>query len=235
MNAPAVDPARLERNWNAITVELDAPVATRLERLVRRIGLPASYTRLVLATPGLRRAWFVALGVVMFVALVSGDAVSGDNVFGFLALAPLIPVLGVAFAYGIEADPAHEIGIATPMRGLTLVLTRAAVILSVSTLLLTLTAVISPGTGLWAVAWILPSVALTFTTLGLSTWFSPRRAASIATGLWLVGLLVVRGAATNELAAFTAPGQLFALLIAGFAAVVMWQRRDRFDVMAVQL
>jgi hypothetical protein len=80
----------------------------------------------------LRRAWFVAIAVVMFVALIAGDtATNADNILGFLALAPLIPVLGVSFAYGVEADPSHEIGVATPIRGLTLVLTRAAVILIV--------------------------------------------------------------------------------------------------------
>jgi hypothetical protein len=236
MSASIVDPARIERNWQSITVELDVPAPSRLERLVRRLGVPARLTRVALATPGLRRAWFVAIAVVMFVALIAGDtATNADNMLGFLALAPLIPVLGVSFAYGVEADPSHEIGLATPMRGLTLVLTRAAVILIVSTLLLTLAALLNPAAGFWAVAWLLPSIALTFTTLAASTWLSPRKSAAVTTGGWLALLLVVGGAADDRLAAFTAPAQVLYLFIAAAAFVVVWQRRDRFDLLAVQL
>ena len=236
MSAPIVDPARLERNWQAITVELDVPAPSRLERLVRRLGFPAHLTRVALATPGLRRAWFVAIAVVVFVALLAGDtATNADNIIGFLVLAPLIPVLGVSFAYGVEADPSHEIGVATPMRGLTLVLTRAAVILIVSMLLLTFAAVLNPTAGFWAVAWVLPSVALTFATLAASTWLSPRKAAALTTGGWLLFLLVVRGAADDRLAAFTGPVQVLYLLMAAAAFVVVWQRRDKFDLLAVQL
>lgn len=235
MSAPSIDPARLERNWQAVRAELDVPAPSRLERFVRRLGFPAPLTRVALATPGLRRAWFVAVAVVMFVALVSGDAESSENLLGFLLLAPLIPVLGVSFAYGIEADPAHEIGVATPMRGLTLVLTRAAVILTVSAMVLTLSALLNPASGLWAVAWLLPSIALTFTSLAISTWLSPRKAAAGTAAGWLVVLLVVRGAATNQLAAFTAPVQALYLLLAVAAFAIVWHRRDRFDLLAVQL
>jgi hypothetical protein len=236
MSAPIVDPARIERNWQAITVELDVPVPSRVERLVRRLGVPAHLTRVALATPGLRRAWFVAIAIVMFVALIAGDtATSAENLLGFLALAPLIPVLGVSFAYGVEADPSHEIGVATPMRGLTLVLTRAAVILIVSMLFLTVAALLNPASGLWAVAWLLPSLALTFGTLAVSTWLSPRKAAAVTAGAWLLFLLVVNGAAADRLAAFTAPAQVLYLLGSVAAFVVMWQRRDRFDLLAVRL
>lgn len=236
MSTPVVDPARLERNWQAITVELDVPAPSRLERLVRKLGFPANLTRVALATPGLRRAWFVAIAVVMFVALLAGDtATNADNIIGFLVLAPLIPVLGVSFAYGVEADPSHEIGVATPMRGLTLVLTRAAVILIVSMLLLTLAALLNPAAGFWALAWLLPSLALTFFTLAASTWVSPRKAAALTTGGWLLFLLVVRGAAEEQLAAFTGPAQVLYLFAAAAAFTVVWKRRDRFDLLSVQL
>lgn len=235
MSAPSIDPARLERNWQAVRAELDVPAPSRLERLVRRLGFSAPLTRVALATPGLRRAWFVAVGVVMFVALVTSDAPNAQDMLDFLLLAPLIPVLGVSFAYGIEADPAHEIGIATPTRGLKLVLTRAAVILTVSALMLTLAALLNPASGLWAVAWLLPSVALTFTSLAVSTWLSPRKAAAVTAAGWLVLMLVVRSAATGQLSAFGATGQALYVLLALAAFVIVWRRRDRFDLLAVQL
>ena len=53
-----VDQARIDANWRAITIELDAPTPSRVERLLRAVGLPARVTRLVVATPALRRAWY---------------------------------------------------------------------------------------------------------------------------------------------------------------------------------
>ena len=235
MSAPSIDPARLERNWQAVRAELDVPAPSRIERFVRRLGFSAPLTRVALATPSLRRAWFISVGIVMFVAVVGGDAEGTDGLLGFLLLAPLIPVLGVSLAYGIEADPAHEIGIATPMRGITLVLTRAAVIVTVSAGILTISALLNPVSGLWAVAWLLPSIALTLTSLAISTWLSPRKAAAATTAGWLLLLLLVRGAATDQLAAFTAPVQVLYLLLAVVAFAIVWQRRDRFDLLAVQL
>lgn len=233
MNVPTIDPARVERNWQAITAELDAPRASRLERTVRRIGFPARVTRVALATPSLRRAWFVAVGVVMVLAVLGGDAADRDSIVGFLVIAPLVPVLGVSFAYGVEADPSHEVGVATPMRGLTLVLTRTSVILIVSAILLTMSALFDPATGWWSVAWLAPSMALTFSALAISTWWSPRRAAAAVTAGWIVLILVVRGASDDRLAAFTAIGQAGAVAIATFALAVAWRRRDRFDLLAV--
>ncbi len=234
MSMPTIDPTRVERNWRAITVELDAPVATRLERVVRRLGFPARVTRVALATPGLRRAWFVAVGVVMLLAVLGGDAADSDSLLGFLAIAPLVPVLGVSLAYGIETDPSHEISVATPMRGLALVLTRTAVVLIVSALLLTLSALLNPAAGFLAIAWLLPSIALTFTSLAVSTWLSPRRSALSVTGAWTVVLLVVRAASTDRLAPFAAVGQTVAVTVAVIALAVAWRRREHFDLLAVQ-
>ncbi|MEM9650496.1 MAG: hypothetical protein AAGA65_00280, partial [Actinomycetota bacterium] len=36
-----------------------------------------------------------------------------DDLFVLLFIGPLVPVLGVAMAYGAEADPAHEISLAS--------------------------------------------------------------------------------------------------------------------------
>ncbi|NNE74768.1 MAG: zf-HC2 domain-containing protein [Acidimicrobiales bacterium] len=231
MSAPMIDPMRLERNWQAITAEIDAPVPSRAERFVRRLGLSARVTRVALATPSLRRAWFVALGVVLFLGLAAGDTAGRESIFGFLVVAPLIPVLGVSFAYGVEADPAYEIAVATPMRGLRLVLTRAAVTLVVSALVLLSVAVFNSAAGLFALAWLLPSLALTFVTLAVSTWVAPRRAAALTAGGWLVVLLVIRASVDDRLAAFSATGQLVAVAAAMLAFAVVWHRRDRFDLL----
>lgn len=225
-----VDPARIDRNWRAIQFELDAPRPGRLERALRFLRLPASLTRLVVATPALRRAWFVAIGLAMVVAAGPFDGTNTrENLFGLLLLAPLVPVLGVSFAYGVEADPAHEISVATPMRGLRLLLTRSAVVLAVSTGLLSLVALLAPGTPALAFAWLLPSLGLTTATVALMSFVAPRPAALAVTVLWVLGVLIARGAANDLLAAFTAAGQGVMIALTGTSMVVIWFRRDRFD------
>ncbi|MGI9598416.1 MAG: zf-HC2 domain-containing protein [Acidimicrobiales bacterium] len=227
-----IDQARIDRNWRAITIELDAPRPGRIERLLRFVGLPAHVTRLVVATPALRRAWFLATGLAVLIGLGAFEAERPiQSLFIPLLIAPLLPVLGVSMAYGAESDPAHEMGIATPMRGLRLILTRAAVVLAFSSFWLAITALFAPGTSPMVFAWLIPSLGLTLATVALMTIVRPRQAAAIAGGLWVVGVLIVRAGADNAVAAFTAPGQLAMLLVAVAALGVTVLRRDRFDLL----
>ncbi len=232
----SVDPTRIERNWRAIQFELDAPRPTRLERLLRFFRVPAQLTRLVVATPALRRAWFVAIGLAMAVASGPLDGTdTRENLFGLLLLAPLVPVLGVSFAYGVEADPAHEMSVATPMRGLRLILTRSAVVLTVSTALCSIIAVLAPGAPALAFAWMLPALGLTAATVALMSAIAPRPAAAAVTASWVLGVLLARGAADDLLAAFGTTGQgvMIALTLTSLAAI--WFRRDRFDALEPRL
>lgn len=231
-----IDRQRLDRNWRAIVFELEAPRPTRFERLLRRFGFPAHLTRLVVATPALRRAWFVAIALAMVFAVAPYDTTNTrENLFGLLLLAPLVPVLGVTFAYGVEADPTHEISVATPMRGLRLVLTRAAVVLTISVLFLSLAALLAPEADPIAFAWLLPALGLTSATVALTTFVAPRPAAVFTTSVWVLGVLIARGAATDRLAAFTAVGQSIMIVVTGLALVTVWFRKDRFDRLEVRL
>lgn len=227
-----VDPARIEANWRAITIELDAPVPGRLERLLRATGLPARITRLVVATPALRRAWYLATGLAILIGLGGTNAEEPrKDLFVLLLIAPLIPVLGVGLAYGAEADPAHETALATPIRGLRLLLTRAAAVLGFSTFWLLIAAVLAPGRQPMAFAWLLPSLGLTSATLALMTSMRPRRAAAVATAVWVVGVSWVRAGATDPLAAFGPAGQVLMVVLAALSAVVVVARRHRFDLL----
>ncbi len=227
-----VDPARVDRNWRAITIELDAPRPGRVERLLRFFGLPAHVTRLVVATPALRRAWFLATGLAILIGLGATDVDRPrENLFVLLLVAPLVPVLGVAMAYGTEADPAHEMAVATPLRGLRLILTRAAVVLAFSTFWLALAALIAPGRQPMAFAWLVPAVGLTTATVALMTFVRPRLAAAATTVVWVLGVLTTQASAADRLAAFTAPGQLVMVAVTALALVVAIARRQRFDLL----
>ena len=54
----------------------------------------------------------------------------------FLALAPLIPVAGIAAAFGPGVDPTFEIGLAAPLRSSKLLLIRCTAVLVASLVLI---------------------------------------------------------------------------------------------------
>jgi hypothetical protein len=230
-----IDQARIDRNWRAVTIELDAPRPGRIERFLRAVGLPARITRLMVATPALRRSWYLATGFAVLIGLIGNDATRPrENLLALLIVAPLVPVLGVSMAYGVASDPAHEMAVATPMRGLRLILTRAAVVLGFSTFWLALAAVLSPGNQPMAFAWLLPAFGLTSATVAAMTFVRPRLAAATVGGVWLVGVLLVRAAADDPLAAFTAGGQLLFAVVAAAGLVVATLRRNSFELLELR-
>ncbi len=224
------DQDRLTANWLAITAELDTPKASVVERLLGRTGLSSGTVRLMAGTPALRRAWFAALATAIVVGLSAAD--SNDprsSMFVFLVIAPLVPLLGVALAYGVRADPAHEITLATPMSGLRLILLRSAVVLGVSAVVLGLASLLGPSPALMAGAWLLPALGLTALNLVLMTMMVPHRASLAAAMLWLGTLVVVDVSSTDKLAAFSPTAQLVAVLLAAGSLAIVFSRRQAFD------
>jgi hypothetical protein len=60
-------------------------------------------------------------------AVLAAQVGSGpDASLAFLTVAPLLPLAGIAMAYGPGIDPTYEIGLAAPMRSLRLLLRAAA-------------------------------------------------------------------------------------------------------------
>ncbi|XHM67398.1 hypothetical protein ACE6JH_12275 [Streptomyces nigra] len=139
----------------------------------------------------MRGAWLpavllVALGAVLL-AHVAGF--SGARTL-LLAVAPVVPVAGVALSYGRHADPLHELAASTPSAGLRLVLTRTTVVLAVSLPLLTLAGLVLPSPGApGAAAWLLPGLTLTLAALALGGWLGLRTATAVTGGGWLCAVL----------------------------------------------
>ncbi|MEU1518091.1 zf-HC2 domain-containing protein [Streptomyces sp. NPDC005811] len=143
------------------------------------------------AGPAVRGGWLPA---VLLVALGALGLAYGADVEGvrplLLALAPVVPVAGVAVSYGRYADPLHEIAAATPSGGLRLALTRTAAVLGVSVPLLTVTGLLLPASGApGAAAWLLPGLALTLASLALSGYVGCRTATAVTGGGWLAAVL----------------------------------------------
>jgi hypothetical protein len=229
------DRASLDRMWAEVTDVLDAPATGPIERVLRRIGVPDHAARLLAATPSLRLSWLVgqavALGQAVVIArLASGEPREQTAMLLFLMLAALLPVLGVAVAYGPGVDPTYEIGVASPMRGFRLLLIRATAVLAVSVAIGALAALAMPGRGWEAFAWLLPSFGLTLATLALSTAARrPLTAAVVVTAGWLVVAVGLQWGSGDRFAAFRVGAQLGSLVLIAVSGWALAHRRRTFE------
>lgn len=225
-----VTPQRLDANWRGIVAELDAPARSKVERVLLAVRMPEPIARTLVATPALRRAWFVATGVALLFGLGAADTSKpGASLMMLLALAPMVPVVGVTLAYGPGSDPAHEVTLATPMSGLRLVLLRSTAVVACSMAAAGIATLLLRDKTWMSIAWLVPSLALPAVCLALSTYVAPRRAAVLVAVLWLVPLSVVNRNVTDELVVFRQWGQLALAGLAVGAAAVVSVRRETFD------
>jgi len=226
--AALVDGARLERVWEEVEERLDAPRRGPVEAGLVRIGVPEHIARLLGATPALRLSWLLACAVVLALAVWAASR-REEGILWFLALAPLLPLAGVAAAYGPEVDPTYEIGLAAPIRSFGLLLIRALAVLAATTAIAAVAAVALPGLHWTAAAWLAPSLGLTLASLALAT----RLAAPVACGslalLWLLAVGIGWRATEEPLAVFGAAGQLTCVLVAAVAALVIAHNADSFE------
>ncbi len=222
---------RLDRNLDIIMGEIAAPARSRLERMLLAARVPEPTARLVAATPVLRGAWLAAVALVLLFASVAAKDTwqAGDQLAIFLSLAPIVPVLGVAMAYGPDSDRAHEVAVAAPLSGLRLLLLRTATVLGAAGGLSLLTALVAPTHGWLRLAWLLPGLATTAVTLAVATRTGVRRAASAVAGLWLVVVIVVAQITDDATAPFRWVGQLAALATVVIAVAVLVGGRRRLD------
>lgn len=221
--------------WERVLDEVDRPRVTVVERAMRRIGIPEATARLLAITPALRVAWLVGVVAVGVLAQIAAE-VEGLDPAVLLALAPLIPVLGVATAFGPVTDPTYELGLSTPTSGFRLTMIRTAAVLATTLPLLVVTSVAVDGVSVEPVAWLLPCLMLVAVTLALATWFTIEVSALVATVGWLTTLtmLEVRQAAGSALADALLSGTTGQLLVGAAtlaAALVVAGRRQAFNSM----
>jgi hypothetical protein len=236
--AEAVDGGELDAIWDQVAEAVDSVRIPWSVRVLRAIGLPESTARLVAATPALRTAWLVAVAIAVGFAVLASYERDGDPTI-FLWLAPLVPLAGVAAAYGPGVDPMYEIGAATPTHGLRLLLLRAAAVASVAALLLVPATLALPDLALIDVAWLLPAIAVSTATLALATFFGPVRAGIVVAACWLALIPISvsvahtdRSVVAERLFMFEPAAQLVCVVVAVAASIVLFTRRRALGVVA---
>lgn len=172
--------------WDRVLAEVEVPRPGRAEHLLKRLGLSPSDARVIASAVTLRTAWwFGVLGVLAFTVLAALLAHDG-GVALFLVAAPLIPVAGVAVAYGPESDPSFEVVLAAPYAMVRLVMLRTAWVLATSVPLVVVAGLWLPTSPVVAVAWLLPAAGFVAVVLTSSTWVNPAHAATAVALAWVV-------------------------------------------------
>lgn len=220
---PAV---RLEGVWSDIVDRLDAPEPTLVERLLLRVGVRQEVARLLAGVPALTVPWLLGVSFVLGFAAFAAHVRPAGTAF-FLVVAAVLPLLGTATAYGPGLDPMHEVGVAAPFRGARLLFVRALAVLTISTLISALAAITLPTLSWFAVAWLLPSLALTLLALAAGTFGAPARSAVLVGVGWLALVTAVVIADRGIAAIFGETGQFVAGGVAMVSALVLFTRRDR--------
>jgi hypothetical protein len=225
-----VDPARLRRLRAALIEEVDQPRAGVAERLLVRLGVADDTARLLAATPALRGAWLLAVAAALaFAVLAAWTRPGQDANLAFLCVAPLLPLAGIAAAYGPGVDPTYEIGLAAPLPSFRLLLLRAAAVLGTATLLPAAASLALPRLGPGAAGWLLPSLGLTASSLALATTVEPLRAIGITAGAWVVAVAVTVLPPAPSSVLFAAAGQVGFAALALLAGAVLLVRRGHLE------
>lgn len=219
--------------WSAILEQVDRPSRSVMERLLGALGIREDIAKLLATTPALRAAWFAAVMMVAALALTAASFEGGDP-WPLLVVAPLLPVVGVATAYGPALDPTHEMVLAAPISTFRLTMLRTLAVIATTLPLLLIATVLGPGAGLAAFGWVLPAGALVSVTLALSTWMAPERAGVVAAVGWLLALLVLlKHESVGDFLArsliFHSAGQSGAALLMMAGVAVVSTRSRSFD------
>lgn len=236
--ATLADPGRLARNWAAVEDRIDDRRQPLLERLLLLLGVREHHARLIVMTPALRAptvAGVVALFAAVVVLAQSGDAARDGWFYVYLVVAPLLPLAGVAAAFGGLNDPVHELTSATPTSAFELLLTRALAIVTATTVLSVVASVPLPHDGWAAATWLLPALGLSAASLALSTWVPAHWASAGLGTAWVTAALVswrvnrFDADVVGRFVALRPLGQLLFGVVAAGGALVLVLRRETLE------
>jgi hypothetical protein len=215
----------LELVWTRLREQAQAPAPGPVERLLVRLGVSAPDALLIAVAPSLRTSWLFGLAATLAFVVLSVTYGGARGLAFFLLVAPLVPVAGVAFAYGPDVDPTYEVSAAAPYAASRLLLLRTGAVLTTCLPLVLASAALLPALSWTAVAWLLPALSFTAVVLAASTWTRPTVAA-VALGVAWSGA-VATAAFDRQPAAVLAPALLVLYAAVGLAAALVLRLRLR--------
>jgi hypothetical protein len=237
--AEHADTAALRRVKAGIDAHVASPAPHLVERMVRWLGLSEADARLTVILVGGQMTWLLAsLSTALVLASL---ALAGPSPFGFAAfliMAPLVPTVGVALAFGPRVDPGYELVLASPTPGLRVVLFRTIAACGLAVAVLVPLSLLLPGHSAMAFAWLLPALGLALAAVALgSVWRLTSAAFILASGWVIVAVVTVNRdphtsaeAVVRSLAAFRPGGQVLFALVIAVSLLVIGVRRTSYEV-----
>lgn len=221
----------------AVDDRLDEGPLAWLQRALRRMGVNDRDAGVLAATLSLHGSWVGALALAMtFAVVATSTGPEGVGLATFLVAAPLVPLAGVAVAYGPRVDPTHEIALAASVPTARVILLRTLAVTAPALPLIMVLSLLVPG-GVLAFAWLLPALGLATVSLALGTVLPLNRAAVGLAGAWVIAAVAsLTGAPRTSaeafvrgFAAFRPTGQLLCAAVAVLSAVMAALRRYEFE------
>ena len=175
----------LDDTWMAIRDQIEPQQLNPIGRALRLVGVKENDAILLSTSPALTGAWLAAIALVGLFSLSAALWTPTRALALLILAAPLLPMAGVAAAYGAEADPTHEITLSAPYSKIRLLLMRTGLVV-VTCVPLTIVAAV-PIAGPWwlSVVWLLPALAFVLTTLAAATYMPPTYAAAGIAVAWI--------------------------------------------------
>ncbi len=206
--------------WDAVRVNINAPRPGRLQRLAARV-MPQTDALLLAGSAMFRWAWVESIGAAaLFASVASLSSSHHELSVLFLLVAPLLPLVAVALAYGPEVDPAHEVAVATPYPQGRLLLLRSAAVIVATVPMTLITGLLLPTPEWVPTAWLLPAAAMTAIAIAAGTWSEALTGTAVLGVGW--AMFVGWAALRDQLQpAFGAPTQLLSLGLVVICAVVI--------------
>lgn len=224
-----VEPARTQRVWADLEDRLDAPRVGPVKAVLGRLGVSEHLARLLAATPSLSVPWLGGVALALGLGVIAAQA-SEHGLLFFLCIAALLPLAGVAAAFGRGLEPACEIAGAARFSGVRLLLRRTAAVVPTTIGLTGLAALTLPGAGWTAAAWLLPSLGLIVMSLALATYVTPVCAFGAVTAAWLAIVVLSAYDSGDRLAAFAGGAQIASAVLAAGATIVLALRLDHLNL-----
>jgi hypothetical protein len=181
--SPLADFELLEAAWAGVSTTIESPPLPWAIRRAERLGLPEPTGILLAAAASLRGAWLSSAFLALSFAVAAALLGSGE-LWPFLLVAPLIPMLGVAVSYGSSSDAFDALAVTAPFGRTRLILLRTIAVLVTTVPAACLVGLALPGPTWVAAAWLGPALAMLSLLFVLASYFGPRVAAPLVALVW---------------------------------------------------